>query len=101
MLATAEERLRALQAAHTEMDRLSSIADQRVRALQKVHDEGGCLRYRFERPGAFETVAAERLFPLQEKDETLRRLSAELNAHLTLIDELERRGESFEGAAPW
>ena len=99
MLATAEERLRALQAAHTEMDQLSSIADQRARALQKVHDEAGDLRYQLERPGAFETVAAERLFALQEKDETLRRLSAELNAHLTLIDELDRRAKTFEAAA--
>ena len=40
---------------------------------------------------SFEVAAAERLVALQEKDETLRRLSTELNAGLTVIRELEQQ----------
>jgi len=127
MLATAEDRLSALQTAHAEMDRLRSIADQRAIALQKVHGEADDLRRQLEhavaavahleghnaeldarltlvgaleqRVEVFEAAAAERLVALQEKEEELHRLIAELNARQTVIDELGKGAKASEAAA--
>ena len=127
MLATAEDRLSALQTAHAEMDRLRSIADQRATLLQKVSEQVGDLRGQLERAvaavadleaqnarlnarltvsealeqrvGVFEAAAAERLIALQEKEVELHRLTSELNARQAAIEELTKSVKTFEGAA--
>ena len=103
MAAAAGERLKALEAAHVEMAQLRSAADERGRLLQRVHDEASGLHRQLKRSAAitdedrraaalrtaelerrarkFEAAAGERLAALQEKEEALRQLRAELRSH--------------------
>lgn len=82
-----------IQARDAHVVELELLATERLTALEKTQEallditrEAAVLK---QQARTFEVAAAERLVALQEQDEALRRLSAELNAGLTVIHELE------------
>jgi chromosome segregation ATPase len=85
----------AIEARDARVVELELVAAERLTAPEKTREALLDLTWDAtaleRRSKTFEAAAAERLVALQEKDEALRRLSAELNARLTVIQEPEQQ----------
>ena len=81
-----------LEPAAAAMGLLHGVLLEQQRAQNVIHDLQ-------RRARILEAAAAERLVALEEKEQVIHSLSAELSARLVVINELEQRGKIFEAAA--